>query len=153
MPETSFPEIHVTANALDSPLFSPTVEVVRPFSNAQPALLRLGVTNEDTARRTYLAGVLKPFADVQNDAGDEYWMFLNPADERGLLHDSEDSPIIPSEFDGRCWRINPRWGASQILEGFRLESVDSITNEYMVLAAPDTEECPPPDDYHFETTL
>lgn len=153
MSTADFPEIQVTENALDSPLLSPTAEVVRPFSNERPASLRLGVTNEDTARRTFQCGVPKPFVDVQNDLDDEHRMHLIPEDERGLLHDSEDSPIVTSEPDDGCWRVNPTGATSQILDGFRLKPGESITNEYVVLAAPDSAECLPPDDYHFETTL
>lgn len=153
MTEADFPKIHVMANILASSLLSPTAEVVRQFSSERPALLRLGVTNEDTTRRTFQCGVPEPFGDVQNDASDEYRMCLIPEDEEGVLHDSEDSPIVPSEPDDGCWRVRPNWGDSQILSGFRLRPGESFTNEYVVLAAPDSEECLPPQDYHFETTL
>jgi hypothetical protein len=153
MSEHKHPTIAITANEFPAAGISPVGSVVRQFSDEQPALVRLGVRNETASKTMIRTAPPRPFPATLNNADDPHMMYLVPEDEQGLLHNRDDDPIIPDTPDDGCWRRRPTGATGQALIGFYLPAGESHVARYVVLAAPDTYECLPANDYHFTSTM
>lgn len=139
---TGFPYHLANVQTGDPPAANVTVEasVTRQFSMDQPARLEVAFTNDADESRTFMFGSLVPWDTILGEN----------VDGPGTLLLAPTDGVVPDEPTDDCWRATDGVALPAVMQEEKLEPNETVTGEFHVLAAHDSEECHPPGTYRFE---
>jgi hypothetical protein len=126
----------------DSPVEDVTigVTVTENLSRDQPARLEVAFTNDADEARTFSFGSLVPWDTVLG----------KNAEGQGTLLLAPDDGVVPEEPSDDCWQATDGIALPAVMREETLDPGETVTGEFHVLAAHDSDECHPIGTYRFE---
>jgi hypothetical protein len=116
------------------------VSIVENFTQDHPATLRVAFTNEADEERTFEFGSLVPWDTIrgQRDEGP------------GILLLDPNAGVAPDEPTDNCWRATDKVALPAVMRSKTLAAGETVSREFAVLAAHDSETCHEQGTYRFE---
>lgn len=116
------------------------VSIVENFTPDHPATLRVAFTNEADEERTFQFGSLVPW--------DALWGSREEGPGELLL--DPNAGVAPDEPGDDCWRATDNVALPAVMRSKTLESGETVSREFSVLATHDSETCHEQGTYRFE---
>jgi hypothetical protein len=138
-----FPYAVTGIEADDPPVEAVTVDATAPenFSTDHPARVEVAFTNEADESRTFQFGSLVPWDGIYGAGRDgNASLLLAPTDG-----------VVPGEPTDGCWRATDGIALPAVMRSETLDPGETVSREYALLAAHDSDACHPPVTYRFES--
>lgn len=116
------------------------VSIVENFTQDHPATLRVAFTNEADEERTFQFGSLVPWDSIRGQR----------EDAPGVLLLDPNAGVAPDEPSGDCWRATDNVALPAVMRSKTLSAGETVSREFAVLAAHDSETCHEQGTYRFE---
>ncbi|MCG1003434.1 MULTISPECIES: hypothetical protein [Halobacterium] len=139
---SGFPYALVNVQTDDPPVADATVEVsvTENFSTDHPARLDVAFTNDGDESRTFVFGSLVPWDAIRGGHED--------GDATLLL--SPNAGVTPDEPSDDCWQATDGVALPAVMREATLDPGETVSREFSVLAAHDSQQCHPTGTYRFE---
>lgn len=126
----------------DPPVEDVTIDVTETkyFSVDQPARLEVAFTNDANEARTFTFGSLVPWDTILGEN----------VDGPGRLLLAPGDGVVPEEPSDDCWQATDGVALPSVMRDETVDPGETVTGEFHVLAAHDSEECHPIGTYRFE---
>ncbi|MUV61053.1 hypothetical protein [Halobacterium sp. CBA1126] len=137
-----FPYSLTNARPDDPPVDAVTVDVTvtEDFTADHPARLAVAFTNDADDERTFQFGSLVPWDGIRG-AHD---------DEDAALYLSPGGDVVPDAPADDCWQATDGIALPAVMREATLDAGETVSREFDVLAAHDSQRCHPPGTYRFE---
>jgi hypothetical protein len=116
------------------------VSIVENFTQDHPATLRLAFTNDADEERTFEFGSLVPWDTIRGQR----------EDGPGVLLLDPNAGVAPDEPSDNCWRATDNVALPAVMRSKTLGAGETVSREFAVLAAHDSETCHEQGTYRFD---